>query len=486
MQKPYYEALEFIFLKAIEEKISPDGKLLADAIPQNSYLSIIDEYEATKYHENFNFKQFFLKHFKISNSETETYKTNKNHSIEDHIFELWTILSRKKDEADKMSSLLPLPYPYIVPGGRFKEIYYWDSYFTMLGLQIHQKEEIMWSMVNNFAFLINEYGYIPNGNRKYYLGRSQPPFFSLMVCLLAETLKDKNIIRKYIPHMIKEAQFFDQLSRQKTTGKCTLATYYDSNTTPRTEMYQDDVHIAGTVSDHALFYRNIRAACESGWDFSSRWLDHTLKLDKIQTTDVIPVDLNCLLWNLEYTIATYSEDQDIKTLYLKKSNDRKSAILEVFWSDHYSFFMDYNYKKNSNTNIISCAGLFPLFFGLATQEQVDKMIPVIQKHLVKPGGLITTDINTGQQWDSPNGWAPLQWIGVKGLSRYGKNNLAVEIASAWTSINERVFSETGKLMEKYNVVDITLPAGGGEYQVQDGFGWTNGVYLALKQFLRSK
>ncbi len=188
----------------------------------------------------------------------------------------WNVLTRAPDVAVPGSSLLPLPYPYVVPGGRFREVYYWDSYFTMLGLCVSGREDLSESMVQNFAFLLRTYGLIPNGNRTYYLSRSQPPFFALMVELLARKL-----------------------------------------------------------------------------------------------------------------------------------------------------------------------------------------------------------VATGEQWDAPNGWAPLQWMAVQGLERYGQHALAVEVARRWIGLNRGVYARTGKLMEKYDVENLALPGGGGEYPTQDGFGWTNGVLLAL-------
>ena len=127
--------------------------------------------------------------------------------------------------------------------------------------------------------------------------------------------------------------------------------------------------------------------------------------------------------------------------------------------------------------------MFPLFVNIATKEQAAVSVQTFKNNLLKPGGVATTNNKTGQQWDSPNGWAPLQWVAVKGLLNYGEKELAKTAAERWISINEKVYAATGKMMEKYNVEDITKEAGGGEYPGQDGFGWTNGVYLAMKNML---
>ncbi|HMP30602.1 MAG TPA: trehalase family glycosidase, partial [Saprospiraceae bacterium] len=260
--------------------------------------------------------------------------------------------------------------------------------------------------------------------------------------------------------------------------------YYDVNDSPRIEMYQDDLHLSENVNDKPLFYKNVRAACESGWDFSSRWMDESLSLSSIKTTQIIPLDLNCLLYHLEASIARFSDQAAIQSEYVTKSIARKEAILEVLWNEEYQCFMDYDTCICGHTQIISCAALFPLFVGIANELQAKYVSKIIEDQLLESGGLLTTNQYTKHQWDAPNGWAPLQWIGVKGLLNYGYRDLAYKIAKRWTNLNEKVFQSTGKMMEKYNVVDLTLEAGGGEYEVQDGFGWTNGVYLALKKILQ--
>jgi alpha,alpha-trehalase len=131
------------------------------------------------------------------------------------------------------------------------------------------------------------------------------------------------------------------------------------------------------------------------------------------------------------------------------------------------------------TTVPSLAGAYPLFVGLATPEQAAACASVLGKDFLQPGGLVSTLNKTGQQWDAPNGWAPLQWVAISGLRRYGHAALADVVADRWIALNERVFRSTGRMMEKYNVVDMTLDAGGGEYPVQDGFGWSNGVLLRL-------
>ena len=159
---------------------------------------------------------------------------------------------------------------------------------------------------------------------------------------------------------------------------------------------------------------------------------------------------------------------------------------EYCWNTVDGVYEDYNWVTQKRTGVKSLAMAYPLFFNMASQVQADKVAAYLGEHFLKPGGVVTTLANTGQQWDAPNGWAPLQWMTVQGLENYGHHNLALTIAERWTALNEKVYKNTGKFVEKYNVEDLTLDAGGGEYPVQDGFGWSNGVYLALKNYMEKE
>jgi alpha,alpha-trehalase len=230
-------------------------------------------------------------------------------------------------------------------------------------------------------------------------------------------------------------------------------------------------------------YRHLRAGAESGWDYTSRWFKDGISFATIHTTSIIPVDLNGLLFHLEQTIADIyhiNGDEEKAIQYATFAEKRKQAVQKYCWNNTAGFFVDYDWEEGQQKNILSLAGITPLYFKLATQGQADAVASIIEKQFLKPGGLVTTLQKTGQQWDSPNGWAPLQWMAIAGLENYGHHPLAATIAQRWIKLNTDVFNRTGKLMEKYNVVDTHLEAGGGEYAGQDGFGWTNGVLLALK------
>ena len=170
--------------------------------------------------------------------------------------------------------------------------------------------------------------------------------------------------------------------------------------------------------------------------------------------------------------------------YEKKAAVRKAAIIKYCWNKDKGFFFDYNIAMSQQSEIITAAGMFPLFVKIATLAQAAAVAKTVQTSLLKDGGIVTTTNNSGQQWDAPNGWAPLQWVSVIGFKNYNNNKLAKTIAQRWLALVEKVYASTGRLMEKYNVEDISKEAGGGEYQSQDGFGWTNGVYLGLKKMYK--
>ena len=463
-------------------EIFPDQKTFVDCVPIRKPSEIMADYQRLVKEPNFDLKAFVAANFTRPQDPDD---------ITTHINRLWRVLRRDPSKPVEGSSLLALPYPYIVPGGRFGEIYYWDSYFTMLGLKENDEIDMIENMIKNFASLIDRYGFIPNGNRSYYLSRSQPPFFSLMVELLAEA-KGNGVYEEYLPALEKEYNYWmDVTGPTKHTVKMpdgsVLNRYYDQLDTPRPESYRQDVDTSkASKEDPKAIFRNLRSAAESGWDFSSRWFADGENITTIATTDLIPVDLNCLLYHLELTLAkAFKIRSDVAKNDLAhakefeaKAEQRQNAINQYCWSDAASWYVDCTTKGELGQEV-TLAGVTPLFFKLVPNERLQGIVNVLKEKFVQPGGVVTTLKETKQQWDAPNGWAPLQWLTVKGLQNYGQDALAKDIADRWISLNVKVFKETGKLMEKYDVQDTTKLAGGGEYPGQDGFGWTNGVLLKL-------
>ncbi|MCD8539944.1 MAG: hypothetical protein LRY55_09380 [Leadbetterella sp.] len=230
----------------------------------------------------------------------------------------------------------------------------------------------------------------------------------------------------------------------------------------------------------ADLFRHLRAAAESGWDFSSRWLRDPLRLETIHTTDILPVDLNTLLYHLEMTLARAAPETAGE--YRRLAENRKEAIQKYFAKDR--FYFDYDFVAGTPTPSRHLGACFPLYFKIASPTQARQVAGVLEKLFLQPGGLITTLESSGQQWDAPNGWAPLQWMAWKGLLNYAIDDLADEVKMRWVNTNLSFFNQCGRLTEKYNVMNTgNIEASGGEYPNQDGFGWTNGVLLAMREGL---
>ena len=307
--------------------------------------------------------------------------------------------------------------------------------------------------------------------------------------------KGKDVLVRYLPELEKEYAFWMKGSAilrgdneainhvVRLPNGTILNRYWDENDTPRPESYKEDVETAhASTQDPSVVYRNIRAAAESGWDFSSRWFKDGQNLSSIHTTDIIPVDLNCLLYHLETSIA-YAYELSGKAVqaagFYGSASKRQEALDLYCWDEEKGFYFDYDVKEGKKTQHYTLAAAFPLFFKLSTPKRAAKVAAIIEEQFLQTGGVTTTLKNTGQQWDAPNGWAPLQWITIKGLRHYGLHDLADKIKDHWLCANQVIYQKTGKMTEKYNVYVQDLEAGGGEYPLQDGFGWTNGVYLAL-------
>jgi alpha,alpha-trehalase len=473
--------------------IFADDKTFVDCLLKYPLEEIAKEYQRLKDSPGFSLREFVLSHFDPPAENLTHFVSDRDKGVLEDAETLWNILTRQPDTG-AAGSLIPLPFPYVVPGGRFREIYYWDSYFTSLGLRVSGKIHMVESMVRNFSHLIDTIGYIPNGNRTYYLGRSQPPFYALMVELLAED-RGEEILPKHLAQLEREYGFWMRGARELDDGHPSahhsvrmprgevLNRYWDENDTARPESFQDDVELSHqSDQEPSTLFRHLRAAAESGWDFSSRWFKDGHSLSSIHTTEIVPVDLNCLLLNLERTIAEacrLAGNAQGSQRYETMAKKREAAIQNYCWNDVQGFYFDYDFSGGEQKGAMTLGGVFPLFFRIATDDQAGKVAQVIKDKFLMPGGVVSTLETTGQQWDAPNGWAPLHWITIIGLENYGHQELAADIAQRWVKLNSDVFKRTGKLMEKYNVVDTHLEAGGGEYPGQDGFGWTNCVLLAL-------
>jgi alpha,alpha-trehalase len=491
------EALGELFGEVQQNRIYDDGKTFVDLVPRARMRSIQQEYKLAREDPNFDLREFVSRHFYefAPHKAKENFKTDPHRTVSEHIHLLWDVLERRNRL--NRGSLIALPYPYIVPGGRFSEQFYWDTYFIMLGLAADHRWKMIEGMMKNYAFMIRKFGYIPTANRTYFLSRSQPPFFSHMVRLLASHKGRTRTFAEYLPYMLREYRFWmkGRVKLSKAEHKAFarvvqlpngmyLNRYYDNKATPRPESLTEDVQTAKSQPEREAdrLFLHLRAGAESGWDFSSRWFIDPLDIGTIHTADIIPVDLNCLLYQLEATIAESYRLIKNPLLARKFQNlaDRRASAIQAYcWDEREQFFVDYNFHHDKPTGQLSLAGVFPLYARIATKQQADAVARRIQADFLKTGGLVATLVTNGQQWDAPNGWAPLQWIAIEGLRNYGYHDLANDIKRRWVKVNMKVFAEKHKLIEKYSVESATGLGGGGEYPLQDGFGWTNGVLAAL-------
>jgi alpha,alpha-trehalase len=267
-----------------------------------------------------------------------------------------------------------------------------------------------------------------------------------------------------------------------------LNRYWDDRPEPRPESYREDYELAQRVPEgqRTALYRNIRAAAESGWDFSSRWMRDPSDLRTLETTELVPVDLNSLLYHAEITIAALRRrrggpgDMQVAERFTSAAANRRRALLSAAYDSSRGFFFDVRWRTGERvTDRPTMAAAAPLFFALATPEQGRAVAARLGADFLKAGGFVTTQIASGQQWDAPNGWPPLQWLGSEAARAYGRADIATDVRTRWLALNRRTFRVTGKMTEKYDVTDLSKRAGGGEYPNQDGFGWTNGVAKAM-------
>lgn len=473
-------------------RIFPDGKTFVDAVPKRPDADILADWQRDKPADDAALRAFIEANFTVPDTGPPPTPSGERPPIREHIRQLWPVLTRPADQPPPGSSLLALPQPYVVPGGRFREMYYWDSYFTMLGLARDGRDDLIESMIDDFGSLIDRYGHIPNGTRAYYLSRSQPPMFFLMVGL--SKVLSPDVRRRRLAELRREHDFWMAGAAEVKPGSAVrrvvrmrdgslLNRYFDDKNTPRDESWREDTLTAKEAATRpaAEVYRDLRASAESGWDFSSRWFADSRTLATIRTTAIAPVDLNALLFGLERAIASgcaVLRDRACADRYGRVAQQRQTAVRKWMWVKGEGRFADIDWATGKPTPVLSAATLYPLFTGLATNAEARAVARTVRSQLLAPGGVRTTTTPTGQQWDRPNGWAPLQWVAVSGLRRYGEQRTAESISTSFLATVMREYCASGRMLEKYDVEEAK-PGGGGEYPLQDGFGWTNGVTAAL-------
>uniref|UniRef100_A0A1Y1LKH8 Trehalase n=2 Tax=Photinus pyralis TaxID=7054 RepID=A0A1Y1LKH8_PHOPY len=418
------------------------------------------------------------------------------------INEIWKLLGRQMKpevkENHQQYSIIWVPNPVIVPGGRFREFYYWDSYWIIQGLLLSEMYHTAKGMLDNFLYITNTYGHIPNGGRVYYLARSQPPLLIPAVKLYVDTVKDYNYIENHIETLEKEFNYW--LTNHTKIGihrgkHYKFAVYGDLSSGPRPESYREDVEMASFLKEERekeLLYSELKAAAESGWDFSSRWFIHngTNKgnLTSTKTRWIIPTDLNAIMyWNAAILSEFYHTLNNIEKAqkYADIANEWMEAVTDILWREDIGTWLDFDLVNNVSRDYFSISNIFPLWTGCYPKEHTEKIVRLILKYLqtqniMYPGGTPTTKERTGEQWDFPNAWPPLQSALVTGLYNTGNEaalRLAFELAQTWLRSNFMSFQKTQTMFEKYDATVAGKSGSGGEYNTQWGFGWTNGVIL---------
>ncbi|XP_068096938.1 trehalase isoform X2 [Hyperolius riggenbachi] len=404
--------------------------------------------------------------------------------------DLWKFLGRKiKDEVKvepEKHSQIYVPNPLIVPGGRFREFYYWDSYWVINGLLLSEMRDTARGMIENFLYMVDKYGIIPNGGRVYYLCRSQPPFLTLMMESYMANQNNLTFLRQNIHLLAKEYDFWMNNRSVSVTlngTDYTLNRYYVPAGGPRPEAYSADYEQAQKLAE------DIKAAAESGWDFSSRWFYGPRgNLLDTKTNSVVPADLNAILCRVERILANFYTQLDMPqeaSRFSAAHTQRIDAVHNVLWDDKLGVWLDYNVELQYRNPNFYPSNLAPLWASCYTNSAVvDKVVSYLEKSgaLSYKNGLPTSLNNTGQQWDFPNGWAPLQHMVIEGLEKTQSakaKEIAFKLAQKWVQVNYDAYKKYNAMYEKYDVEGDGKPGGGGEYEVQLGFGWSNGVIMQL-------
>jgi alpha,alpha-trehalase len=402
--------------------------------------------------------------------------------------------------------LLYLPNPYVVPGGRFNEMYGWDSYFIQLGLLKDGQIDLARNMTDNFLYEIRQYGQILNANRTYYLTRSQPPFLTEMLLGVYRQTKD----RAWLADSVKTTEeYYRYWTREPhLTPQTGLSRYFDLGDGPSPEVLASEVNAAGhthydlvrnyfrthRVEAYDLarfydrkrdlltpeFYKADRSMRESGFDPSARFGPFNADIVAYN-----PVCLNSLLYVMEKEMAEILEilgKAAEAASWRERAGERAERVNRLMWDAHDGLYYDYNFEKKQLRPYPFLTTFYPLWAGIASAEQAARVRKALGK-FEQPGGLRTSTNRSGDQWDAPFGWAPLQLIAVEGLRRYGYNDDANRIAEKFLSMVYEEFRRTGNILEKYDVerraADMQGEVRYGYNSNEVGFGWTNGVYKVL-------
>ncbi|XP_055705279.1 trehalase isoform X2 [Phlebotomus papatasi] len=415
---------------------------------------------------------------------------------------LWLKLGRKMkkevEEQPELYSIIHVPNPVIVPGGRFREFYYWDSYWIIKGLLYSEMYSTAKGMLQNFLHIISRFGFIPNGGRVYYSKRSQPPLLAAMIKAYVEVTGDEDFAVQAVPLLEHEFNFWFNNHTVQCNGH-TLCIYGDKSKGPRPESYREDVETSQDFPTEAAkqeHYSELKAGAESGMDFSSRWFinddgTNTGDLRNLKTRSIIPVELNAILfWNAKIIAEFYVMAKNLTKamVFEQRAQQIAEGIHACLWHEDVGAWLDYDMINARRRNYFVPTNLAPLWMKCYNEaleanitEKVLKYIDAMEIDSF-PGGVPNTLQRTGEQWDYPNVWAPMQYMLIAGLDNLNDQrakDLARSWATRWVHSNFIAFNETHSMFEKYDAEELGGHGSGGEYEVQLGFGWSNGVIVEL-------
>lgn len=459
-----------LFLEVKKQRIFDDSKVFADAIPKVKADSILLSFEKAKSIEGFDLKEFIIENFNLPNYVVSEEKS----SLAFEKYLETTLLALKREPKDDNGSLIPTRKSYFSGGGKFEESNYFRSYLTLRALQSLKQDTLALNQAINSAQFIQDFGHVPAGNRTYYMSRSNPPVFALMIKKLAE--KDPKQLEIFSTQLMREYQYWmssesnEQVSEQKQAKEKgekayqkvaflsknnLLNRYFASENEPMAEMSLSE----NTTKE---FYQNLRSAHESEWVEGKRWFSNSAVA---QTTDILPVDLNALLYFMEVTLSEIYKAKG-KDDYAKSfgtlAQKRKAIFNQYFWNDAKGFYYDYDFVNQKQREIATLAAVFPLFVGLADRKQADRVAEKLEREFLKNGGLLNEINGDGI------GTGELQYFAIEALRKYGKVELGQKIKERWLNTNRQYFANFGKIESSYVVSQSLSPQKNSHQQRVDG------------------
>ena len=400
----------------------------------------------------------------------------------------WRMLIRNFDKSrvctDCTSTALFSKNSFIVPGGRFIEYYYWDTFWCIEGLLSSGMTKTAKGIIENFLDVVKVNGFVPNGSRLYYMNRSQPPMLIQMVEAYFRETGDIQFLIDSIKILDTEYEYWMKNKSILLDFKgeyFRLNLYKVKSFNPRPESYSEDYLNSLNHAHKEDYFSNIITATESGWDFSSRWFENPYDIKTIQIKNIIPIDLNSIMYMNEISLLKFHKILNDKKIgyYERAIRRRHKAINKVFWNENLNTWGDFNLKLNRvNSNFLYISDLSPLWSGVKAPIDPDIIMkryrPMLFNHV---SGVPVSNVESRQQWDFPNVWAPYNYWMVDYLRLTGRKQEALNIAQRFVNTVYHGWLRTNYIFEKYSADELGEYGGGGEYIVQEGFGWTNGVVV---------